>query len=507
MKILLIEHPRSINPDRCNDIANTPLSSCLLSGYAAASLRSRGHEVEIVEGFLDQLTYDGIAARARDFKPALIGVHIVYHWKRDEALYGFLARIKEEISPYIAAYGYFPSIAPDLVLEECAAIGSVILGEPEDTFAELAEAVSAGKETISIKGTAARDTSGNIQRVRRELEKDLDSLPFPVRTEALYRISEVNILGSRGCYGKCTFCYINGFYGQGSLWRSRSPRNIIAEIDGILAERGKRDFYFTDPNFFGPGVRGQERALSLASLLKQRNIAFGIEGRVNDIHDRTIEAMAGAGLRNILIGLESGNDSALSRMNKMTTVQQNETALRVLRKHGIEPNVGFIMFEPYSSLQDIRANFEFLVRNELLGNLPVTANVLYHHQIVLKGTPAYRELAERGALVTPFPDAYEGTAEFSSAKVGALASIMRNITNFLFDCMSDIWSGRIIAAFDSRERYVRVNDLLVGVFDDTLRTLESGEALGENEIAAIAGSANKKITQVLNDLSCGCTRS
>ena len=39
MKILLLEHPRSINPERCNDIANTPLSSCLLTGYAAGVLK------------------------------------------------------------------------------------------------------------------------------------------------------------------------------------------------------------------------------------------------------------------------------------------------------------------------------------------------------------------------------------------------------------------------------------------------------------------------------------
>lgn len=500
MKILLIEHPRSINPDRCNDIANTPLSSCLLSGYAAAALRSKGHDVEIVEGFLDRLTYDQIAAVINDVKPAFVGVHMVYHWKRDEALYNFIAQIKADLAPYIAAYGYFPAIAPDLVLQECAAIDSVLLGEPDETFVELAATLSSTGDTRSIKGTAVRDECGKIHRQQRGLVKELDALPFPVRTDALYRIAEVNILGSRGCYGKCTFCYINGFYGQGPVWRSRSPQNIIAEIDGIIAAKGKRDFYFTDPNFFGPGKRGQERALSLAALLKKRNITFGIEARVNDIHDNTIDALAEAGLRNILIGLESGNNAALKRMNKMTTVQQNETALQILRRHGIEPNVGFIMFEPDSSLPDIRSNFEFLRRNSLLKNLPVTANVLYHHQIVLKGTPAYQALAAKGTLITPFPGAYEGTAAFNSAEVGALASIMRQITNFLFECMSDIWSGRIIDGFDPHERYAKVNEHLVGVFDAALRTLESGETLSRDEIDSIVRDTTNEITQSLNGL-------
>ena len=34
--------------------------------------------------------------------------------------------------------------------------------------------------------------------------------------------------------------------------------------------------------------------------------------------------------------------------------------LYTLRKYGIEPNYGFIMFEPDSTLADVRENFEFL---------------------------------------------------------------------------------------------------------------------------------------------------
>ena len=113
----------------------------------------------------------------------------------------------------------------------------------------------------------------------------------------------------------------------------------------------------------------ERRALRIAALLKSRNIRFGIEGRVNDVHDETIAALADAGLHQILIGLESGKDEALKRMNKMTTVAQNENALRILRKNGIEPSVGFIMFEPDSSLQDVRVNLEFLKRNDLLKRL------------------------------------------------------------------------------------------------------------------------------------------
>jgi len=498
MKILLLEHPRTISSERCNDIANTPLSSCLLTGYAAGILKSKGHEVEIVEGHLDGLSYEEITSKVNDMNPDILGVNMVYHWQKDLALYAFLEQVKHErLSPFITAYGFYPTVAFEDILQECSAIDSIIIGEPELTFAELAEALSSGVYPNSISGLALREKSGRIVYQQRKLAEDLDLLPFPVRTEAMYRLPEVNLQGSRGCYGGCTFCYINPFYGQGSRWRSRSPENIIAEVDSIIAERGTRDFYFTDPNFFGPGQRGQDRALRLASLLKSKNIRFGIEARVNDVHDQTIGALVEAGLRHILIGLESGKDQSLKRMNKMTTVAQNERAIRILREHGIEPNVGFIMFEPDASLEDVRVNFEYLKRNDLLKQLAVTANVLYHHQIILKGTPAYQNLQKEGRLEIQSYSTYEGTTSFADPNVAVLADIMRRITNFLFTHMAEIWSGKVEEPRDARERYAKINGLFVERFESILQALEAGEQFSEELKDSFVDEATDNINYLI----------
>jgi radical SAM superfamily enzyme YgiQ (UPF0313 family) len=248
---------------------------------------------------------------------------------------------------------------------------------------------------------------------------------------------------------------------------------------------------------------GQERALRIASLLKQRNIRFGIEGRVNDIHDAIIAALVDAGLRHILIGLESGKDESLRRMNKMTTVSQNERALGILRKHGVEPNVGFIMFEPDSSLEDVRINLEFLKRNDLLKNLSVTANVLYHHQIVLEGTQAYHDLRSEDRL-EPGQTAYEGTVYFRNPEVADLADTMRQITNSLFSRMDGIWSGKTIEPPGMKERYVQVNHLLVKTFENDLAALEAGERLEKDRIASLVRETEKEMDRILlsNSLNC-----
>lgn len=497
MKILLLEHPRNVCPERCNDIANTPLSSCLLSGYVAGQLKSEGHEVEILEGFLNGLTYEEIERKVNEMRPDVLGVHLVYHWQRDLALLDFLHRVKiGGLSPYITIYGFYPTIAYKDVLEQGPDIDSVILGEPELTFAEIAAAISSHYELGSIPGLAQRDDAGAIVHLPSQPLMDLDRLPFPVRTEAMFRLPEVNLLGSRGCYGRCTFCYIGSFYGQGHHWRGRTPENIVAEIDDLIARRNVKEFYFTDPNFFGPGERGQRRALQLASLLKSRHIRFGIEARVNDIHDETIKALVEAGLHNILIGLESGSDSALQRMQKMTSVAENERAIGILRRHGIEPNIGFIMFEPNSSIEDTRINLKFLKRNDLLRNLPTTANLLYHHQIILEGTSAYQDLQREGRLELQ-ASIYEGVAPIADPKVARLASIMRQITNFLFGKMDGIWGGKVTEPGGARERYTKINALLVGIFENTLSTLETGGQFTDKEAELLVKTVQEEIAGIL----------
>ena len=344
MKILLLEHPRSVAPERCNDIANTPLSSCLLSGYAAAMLKGRGHEVEIVEGYLDKLSYGDIADKVNAMKPDILGVHLVYHWQNDHALFDFLDTIKREgqVST-VTAYGFYATISYNNILKDRQSVDSVIVGESERPFAELVEAVSFKNYTPAVPGLAIRDGLRRGQTSRTGTRSRPRQSPFSRSNRGIEPPFRGEPAGKPRVLREVHVLLHQFFLREGKPLAREKSRDIAREVDEIIADRGTRDFYFTDPNFFGPGQMGQDRALRIATLLKPQNIRFGIEGRVNDIRDETIAALVDAGLRQILIGLESGKDESLRRMNKMTTVAQNENALRILRKHGIEPNVGFIM--------------------------------------------------------------------------------------------------------------------------------------------------------------------
>jgi len=492
MKVYLLEHPRQIAQDRCNDIANTPLASSLVTGCIAGMLDSVGHEVKIAEGFLDRLTYDDVYRKIMAFGPDVLGVHLIYNWEHNQDLYSFLKKVKAEgLVRKVVGYGYYPTFAYEEILKVCPEFDALIVGEPELTFVEWLNT-----ET-PVPGTVWLDTAGQIQVQRREVNRDLDELPDPIRTDAMMRMAEVNIEGSRGCYGKCTFCYINPYYGETACWRPKGPERVMGEIDRITAKYGPRKFYFTDPNFFGPGNKGRERALKLASMLKKRKLRFGIEGRVNDVDQETIAALVDAGLQELLIGLESGRDESLKRLNKMTTVAQNEIALRILRANGIEPSVGFIMFEPDSTLADVRTNFEFLKRNDLLKQIFTTANVLYHPQIILQGTKAYRDLQQNGRLILN-GTTYEGRAAYSVPEVSRLAQIIGQVTNYFFVAMDDVWKGRLQEPENATELYARINRLLVEAFEQNLKRLENGESIDEDTVYRIVAEAKLKIKSVFD---------
>lgn len=58
MKIMVLEHPRLPSDAHFNDIANTPLWSCLMGGYVTAQLMREGHDVSYRDAVLSGWDFD-----------------------------------------------------------------------------------------------------------------------------------------------------------------------------------------------------------------------------------------------------------------------------------------------------------------------------------------------------------------------------------------------------------------------------------------------------------------
>jgi anaerobic magnesium-protoporphyrin IX monomethyl ester cyclase len=466
MRITLLEHPREPSPAHYNDIANTPLWACLMTGYAGAALARAEFAVEIVDAsrwaFPETLQY------LKDHPADLLAVHAVYFWEETAKLFHLLTELRRQhYEAPICLYGFFPSLTWQDILEHYPDIDYVIVGEPEETLVDLARSLQAGA-VAPVNGLALRGRAGEIMFTDRRPPIDpLDRLPFPLRP-GLRNEDTVSILASRGCYNCCSFCLIPTLNGGKPSWRSRSPENVVAEITELMAY-GKTDFYFVDPNFIGPGKAGKEQALTLAHRLAELDITFGMESRANDLTPDLMRTLAQAGLTSLLLGIESGSPRILRRLSKHTNIAQNEQAIALVREVGLEPEVGFIMFDVDSTLDDVTENLNFLKRTQLLRILGRTANLLYHDHIAFKGSGGYQTALHQGRLQPQGIFGFEGRLLYQDYRVGWLAGLMKPLCQSVLREMGSPSSGIYYKReVPGKDPYQAVNDHLVEIFQQLL---------------------------------------
>ena len=219
----------------------------------------------------------------------------------------------------------------------------MVVGEPEETMVDLARCIEAGIEA-QVQGVALRfDGKASFPLDAASDPSQPDRLAFPLRP-SLESEETVSVLASRGCYNHCSFCLVPVLDQGNTMWRGRSPENVAAEISELVS-RGKKDFYFVDPNFVGPGKAGEKTAIKLASQLADLEITFGMETRANDVTPGLMRELVKAGLTRLLLGIESGRPDVLKRLGKHTSIACNEQAIATVREAGLEPEIGFIMFD------------------------------------------------------------------------------------------------------------------------------------------------------------------
>ncbi len=434
-----------------------------MTGYAGAGLLQAGFEVDIVDAARWKFAQTVEYLLSKPF-PDMLAVHAVYFWERTGSLFEFFSDLRSfGFDAPICLYGFFPGLVWKDILESSAAVDYVVVGEPEQTLAELARCIEAGIDP-GVEGVALRlGGQASFPRMRPPVESP-DRLSFPLRP-SLESVETASVLASRGCYNHCSFCLVPALDQGRTIWRGRSPENIASEISELVL-LGKRDFYFVDPNFVGPGKEGKKNAIDLARRLTDFQITFGMETRANDVSPGLMRELANAGLTRMLLGIESGRPNVLKRLGKHTSVAGNEEAIAAVRDAGLEPEIGFIMFDAASTIADISENLQFLKRNSLLDRLGRTANLLYHDHIAFKGTPGYRTAFEQNILLPQGLFGFEGLLLYKDFRVGWMAELMKKVCVFILMEMGEpsspvYWEHESVHG----EPYRAVNDLLVEIFE------------------------------------------
>jgi len=505
VKIIVLEHPRIRSENRFNDIANTPLWSCLMGGYVASALKSAGHEVALIDCTVNGWNFPRTADEIMAFSPVLLAVNCVYMWEQSGAIFSFFQDLRSAgFRGHINLFGFYPTLACRTILDFCREVDSIAVGECEITVKELASCLKSRIEYRGVRdelkltsrpsifvpdtcsgsfgeiaGLAHRSGEGVRMAGPRAPLRDPDLFDLPLRVNGGFKTA--SILGSRGCYNHCSFCPVPSFYNNGPLWRGRRPENIHLELKALIS-MGIRDFYFADPNFIGPGKKGKERTLRMMELIRPLKITFGMETRPEDLDEEIMESLVSSGFTSMLLGVESGSRALLDQLSKGATLNGSERAIALCRSFGIEPEIGFLMFVPDSTLSDLAENLGFLRKNELLNRLDRTANLFSHSHIVLMGTSGYLRYEKEGRLTPAGYLGFEGEIEYTDKRVAWMRDVV------VFACHHVL---RQSASLDSPIHWrksqgqgpaKRVNDYLVKMFERLLKNAESFKTLDDPEM-------------------------
>jgi radical SAM superfamily enzyme YgiQ (UPF0313 family) len=248
----------------------------------------------------------------------------------------------------------------------------IVIGEGEITLRELLKKINSHDlDYRTIEGLAFQENGKTILTPKRDVWKELDSLPIPawdLVDLATYRqvwqnhqgYFSLNLATTRGCPFKCNWC-AKPIYGN--RYHSRSPGNVIHEIQFLLNHYQPDHFWFCD-DIFGlkPGWIEEFYRLVIEKKLKFK---FRIQCRVDLLlQENTIEWLSRAGCETVWVGAESGSQKILDAMEKGITVEQIYEARRLLGQFGIK-TAFFLQFGYLGETQnDIQATLKML--NEVM---------------------------------------------------------------------------------------------------------------------------------------------
>jgi anaerobic magnesium-protoporphyrin IX monomethyl ester cyclase len=336
--------------------------------YLLSSVRQAGFAGRIESYSADPRPIVELVERLR---PDVIGFSLIFQYMSPA-----FARVIEALRAagcrsHIAIGGHYPSFDPAEVLQRIPGADCVVRFEGERTLVELMEKLSRGEDWRAIAGIAHRRGEEVVVNPLRPVLDDLDLLPFPDRSDVDYRSQDLpmaSVLGSRGCPWDCSFCSIRPFYEAqgGKLRRLRSPAAVVEEMRQLHFDKGAEMFLFQDDDFLATGRRARRWAEEIASRVVEAGlkgrIAFKISCRSDEVHYDTMARLAEAGLTHVYMGVENGDDQGLVNMNKMMKASAHFEAGEILRSLDMSFDFGFMLLEPYSTIETVRNNIAFLDR-------------------------------------------------------------------------------------------------------------------------------------------------
>jgi len=325
--------------------------------YVAAALRSRGHDVRVVDMEGEGLTVEAARRRIAEAPAAFVGFGgMVTRYRLVKQLVPLVREAHPRV--FILAGNSGAATVPHLYLRH-AGVDACCLGEGEGPATALAAALDEGRDWHAVAGLAYLD-GGDVRTTAPPPRLDnLDELPWPAWelfdleryvTSPDHRrpgARHLDVVATRGCPYECTYCY--RIYGRRVT--RRSPMAVLAELHEIkgrfrLAATGFRDDLLMTK-------RAWLEELCRLIISSKLELAWSCLGRVDLVDSSLLALMKEAGCFWISYGVESGSRRILAEMKKALEPAQAAHALRLTAAAGIHADASFMLGMPSETAETV----------------------------------------------------------------------------------------------------------------------------------------------------------
>lgn len=170
---------------------------------------------------------------------------------------------------------------------------------------------------------------------------------------------------SRGCPFNCEFCDI--IVMNGRVPRTKTPAQLIAELDGLVRSGWKDMVFIVDDNFIGNKRLTKELLLALIAWRRRTrpNIGFLTEASVNLADDPELcSLMVEAGFKKVFVGIETPSAESLTECRKLQNRNRDLVAsVQTLQRAGLEVMAGFIIGFDNDKSDIFKRQFDFIQRS------------------------------------------------------------------------------------------------------------------------------------------------
>ncbi|HSO41198.1 MAG TPA: radical SAM protein [Labilithrix sp.] len=217
-------------------------------------------------------------------------------------------------------------LGPEL-LRHYPHVDTVCLGESDVTFLEIVDRLGRGEDLKGIAGTVYRDGPEVLEGPHRKSVADLDDLASP------HEYFDTHIMmTSRGCAWSCTFCGSETTWGRG--FRANSLEYVLDAMQKVSARLPVKMIQIKDDTF----TTQKKRVLELCKKMRERDMGFfwSCDTRVDLLSDELLKEMRLAGCQRLSLGVESGSQAILDKIEKKITPDEILASTALAKKYGIK---------------------------------------------------------------------------------------------------------------------------------------------------------------------------